>query len=676
MDTIAAERRLERGTEAVVEGSTTSGSCVGSIVAIIGKDGCIEEASEGFTDLFGKSAGTMVGEGIVVSMGKLLDSEAGVFEGFLENRRSIESWRCRLRGGRDDVNGGEWLEVVKAHTGSKVVLTFHRVLAPMEEIRENPMVAISESQEGRQQLLTRVLELESSLRNIHERWPGIIFTQRINMTFREISPVVQQLTGFSPSELDKKPGAFWELIHESDHEEIKKNLAGVRNNPQGVNTIFRIKNRKTGKISYIQEHRIAVNRGGLLVSFHGVWVDITRQMIAEKRLMGSAWKETLAVLTMGLAHDFRNTMAGIASLSDTLIGELDDSDPNMEYLTDISKNSLHANKLVQKILDLHQGKTGEAQYENLNELATDVGELIRKITPKRIKFGTSIDARKLTVWVDPVEFRQVIVNLALNAVDAIEDNGELALATGVITDEELPVHTYGHSLEAPSVFIRVSDSGCGIEEGKISRIFEPFYTSKPMNKGSGLGLYNSKLFVERHGGSISVESRTGKGTSFTLCLPLQNLESLNAEAGESACRGASDETRVDETAWPAKKPSILVAGNPGEHLESAASFLKAQGFSVFEVVHKSEAMDLLEQSNVDFRVLLVIIEDGSDEWLSHLDELQMSNETVNIVLKMQNCDSDELRESELSMATWVISPETSRIEVLDKLSQMLEDNDG
>ena len=87
-------------------------------------------------------------------------------------------------------------------------------------------------------------------------------------------------------------------------------------------------------------------------------------------------------------------------------------------------------------------------------------------------------------------------------------------------------------------------------------------------------------------------------------------------------------------------------------------------------------MDLLEQSNVDFRVLLVIIEDGSDEWLSHLDELQMSNETVNIVLKMQNCDSDELRESELSMATWVISPETSRIEVLDKLSQMLEDNDG
>lgn len=646
-------------------------------MAVLGERNEVIEVNDGFASLFGSMTSSLIHSDGVGLIDKLIYSDYSTIESFLEQRRTFEVWKTRIRAVEGSTQEASWVEIRKVHAGPHKVLNIQRILPPVSELRENPIGDHRGSNDDQQPLLLRLLELESNLKNIHERWPGIIFTQRINMTFREISPKIQMLTGFSPGELDKKPGAFWQLVHESDHEEIKKNLALVGQSPQGVNSTFRIKNRKTGKISYIMEHRIAVNRGGLLVSFHGVWIDVTRQMIAEKRLMGSAWKETLAVLTMGLAHDFRNTMAGIASLSDTLIGDFSDGDPTKEYLEDIRKNSLHANQLVQKILDLHQGKTGEAQYENLNNIASDVGDLVKKITPRRIQFNITLSTKKLPVWIDPVEFRQVVVNLALNAVDAIEKNGELIIETGVHESSEYPSHLFGVQPTTPSCYFSVMDSGSGIPEAKISKIFEPFFTSKPMNKGSGLGLYNSKLFVERHNGGISVESEVGKGTKFTLFLPLQNLES--AETEESSIGNEEQITRLasDETEFISKpKPTILLAGNPGESLESASAFLRAQGFSIFEVVQKVQAMDLLEQRPADFRALLVLIEDGCDEWLSYLDELKMADEKIPIILKLQHCDQDTLRDSEIQMASWIISPETSRMEVLEKLSLYLEEKNG
>lgn len=649
----------------------------GLIIATI--QGEIIEANETFANIFGRTKESLEGQSLSEWLGRIIDSDRVSIETFLEKRRTFESWRCKLIQDSQNPALHSWVEIQKTHAGSQIVICLQNTLPPLNELQENSIVELGNSIGGREQLVARLIELESRLLNIHERWPGIVFTQRSNMTFREISPKVQELTGYGPSDLDKKPGAFWEFVHESDHEELKKNLASLRNNPRGVDSTFRIKNQTTGKISYILEHRISVYRGGLLVSYHGVWIDITRQMIAEKRLMGSAWKETLAVLTMGLAHDFRNTMAGIASLSDTLMCDPQQDDSNKEYLEDIRKNSMHANQLVQKILDLHQGKTGDAQYENLNDLASDIGELVRKITPRRIEFTTSIAPSKLTIWVDPVEFRQVIVNLALNAVDAIEKNGEISFSNGIFEGDEFPSHTFGITPRTPCAYIAISDSGCGIEQAKLSKIFEPFFTSKAMNKGSGLGLYNTKIFVERHNGAISVESKRDSGTKFTIFLPLQNLDSLSSpdtggEDTQILRAYAGELNKTDHSTKP--NPGILIAGNPGQSLESAAEFLKAQGFNVSEVVQKSQAMDLLEQKPEEFRVLLVIIEDGCDEWLSYIDELRMAHEDISIVLKLQNCDQDTLRDSEIEMASWIISPATSRMEVLDKLSQMMEVSGG
>ncbi|MCD8535033.1 MAG: ATP-binding protein [Verrucomicrobia bacterium] len=652
---------------------------VRSAMAVIGPDRLVVEVNEAFATFFGRSTELFAGQDILDLLGKLFDAGTSLstLEDFLTDRQSFGRLSCRV----SSVNGADstgpvCVEMDKCRVGDSLVLYLNQVLPPPEEMKLRPLDYLDDSVEGRQQLVARVLELESSLLNIHQRWPGIIFTQRTNMTFRVISPKVQALTGFNPAELDKKPGAFWQFVHESDHAELKKNLSLARTQPQGVNSTFRIKNARTGRISYIMEHRVAVIRGGLLVSFHGVWMDITRQMIAEKRLMGSAWKETLAVLTMGLAHDFRNTMAGIASLSDSLISDLDPTDPNKEYLEDIRKNSLHANQLVQKILDLHQGKTGDACYDDLNRLGNDVGDLVKKITPRRIEFQLCLYDGQLPIWVDPVEFRQVVVNLALNAVDAIDKNGQLTIRTGIAYALDGSALVHGFIPPFPCAFLSVVDNGCGIPENQMAKIFEPFYTSKPMNKGTGLGLYNSRLFVERHNGAIAVESTPGKGTTFTLLLPLQQLDAdvIDTLAGEESTQKPSVGR---QTSSPVKsRATIMLAGKPGKNLEASSAFLRSKGFSVFEVLQKGQAVEWLENRTADFRIILVLIEDGCDEWLSYLDELASIDESIPLVLKLQNCDQDALRPSEIQLASWIISPETPGPDVLEKLNQILDGRHG
>lgn len=664
-----------------------------SAMVVIDADERVVDADANFADFAGHSTESITGQPVVDLLAPFFvdDPTIGRFIEFLREKRTFSRWKGRIHTTWSEPESEVWLEVSRSRVYPNNVLHFRQVLPPLEELKQKSMVDQDLTEPFQYHVLTRAMEMEATLQNIHQRWPGIIFTQRPTMTFRSISPKVQQLTGLSPQELDRKPGAFWQIVHESDHAELKNNLAQARANPHGVNSTFRVRNIKTGKISYVMEHRVAVNRGGLLTSFHGVWIDVTRQIIAEKRLMGSAWKETLAVITMGLAHDFRNTMAGIASLSDTLIADLDPADPNKEYLDDIRKNSLHANQLVQRILDLHQGKTGEAHYADLNELTLDVGDLVRKITPRRIEFRIRLSEGTLPVWIDPVEFRQVVVNLVLNAVDAIERNGILTLRTGLMGNEPLPEHLFGYQPRQPSAFIVIEDTGCGISENHLTKIFEPFYTSKPMNKGSGLGLYNTRLFAERHQGAIGVQSTPGKGTAFTLFIPLQNMEEdcddlLTGHAEDFLLdipgvqdKGGKTQIHSSQSSAPTQSQSsqtgILVAGCHGRHLELTSSFLRSQGFGVCEVFQKSQALEQLENQPVRYGLLLVLIEDSCDEWLSYLDELVMVAGSIPLVLKLQNCDLDSLSDTEIQLASWIISPETPGPEVLEKLTALLREKD-
>src|SRR5262249_7318681 len=161
-------------------------------------------------------------------------------------------------------------------------------------------------------------------------------------------------------EWGRQPQRFWQVVHEADIEDLRRQIQRAPLAPQGTTSTYRIRNLKTGRVAYVLEHRQAVtSSNGLLLGYEGVWLDITRQTIASKRRSSAAWKETLSILPMGLAHDFSNIMAGIHSLSETFLSQVDAQHPFSEGLGLIRAHSLQASQLVHRIIHLHHGKTGE-----------------------------------------------------------------------------------------------------------------------------------------------------------------------------------------------------------------------------------------------------------------------------------------------------------------------------
>ena len=304
------------------------------------------------------------------------------------------------------------------------------MLPPLADLEEAAWDEYLRNESARREMFVRLLRAEAQLKSLSERWPGVIFSQRADFTFRFVTPKIEALTGVSVAEWQSKPHLFWHVVHESDAEELRQQLKHARHSGQAVTCTYRVRHTQTGRVAYVMEHRQpSVSRGGLLLGYEGVWLDVTRQTIAEKRLSSAAWKETLSVLTMGLAHDFSNVMAGIHALSESFLDQVGPAHEFNEGLTLIRSNTQQASQLVHRIINLHQGKTGESNYHNLNEIATDLADLVRKIIPRRMQFVLELGAEALPVYLDAVELRQVVINLVLNAIDAMPETGRLVLRT-------------------------------------------------------------------------------------------------------------------------------------------------------------------------------------------------------------------------------------------------------
>src|SRR5262249_44269057 len=150
-------------------------------------------------------------------------------------------------------------------------------------------------------------------------------------------------------------------------------------------------------------------------------------------------------------------------------------------------------------------------YHNLNELVTDLADLTGKILPRRMRFTVDLPPDALPVYLDAVEFRQVMIGLVLNALEAMPPDGHLVFRTSARAQLSSGVNYHGIPPRLPAVCLSVQDSGRGIPARHLANVFDPFFTTKPANKGSGLGLHSAELFAEKHRGAISLESAEGAG---------------------------------------------------------------------------------------------------------------------------------------------------------------------
>ena len=406
------------------------------------------------------------------------------------------------------------------------------------------------------------------------------------------------------------------------------------------------------------EHRQPIaNPPGLLLGYEVVWLDVTRQTIAERRLSTAAWKETLAVLTLGMAHDFTNVISGIHSLSESFLAQVDGKHPFHEGLSLIKKSSLHASQLVHRMVNLHVGQTGERNYHNLNDIAGDLVELIKKILPRRIQLASELSGPQLPVYLDVVEFRQVVINLLLNAADAMPQGGRLTLRTS--RHEELPAleNMKGTVPRLPCVCLTIQDTGSGIKQRHLAAIFDPFFTTKA--KGSGLGLYNARLAIEKLQGAISVVSKEGTGTSFQIWLP-------EADFSESRRRQEAMQ-RKRQT-----RRSLLLLGLPGEVLDKTAELLRSHNYHIVTAASSDSLAELLQSSDYHFDGVLLLAEPNDPALNSLAAEVRQQNKNVKLVLKLAGCNQDDLDAQLLGGVDLFLNPDLSEADMLSKLKSFFD----
>jgi len=246
----------------------------------------------------------------------------------------------------------------------------------------------------------------------------------------------------------------------------------------------------------------------------------TDELVAIQTKMAESEKlASLGQLAAGVAHEINNPLGGILSFAELLREDLEPDDPKRDYVDEIVQQAVRCRDIVKGLLDFARQSDFQMSLTNLNNVVQSTLSLLeRQAIFHDIEIVRELDPDMPLTMMDGSQIQQVIMNIVLNAVDAMEEEGILTIRTGKWDDP-------------PSVFVEITDTGRGIAPEHIGHIFDPFYTTKEVGKGTGLGLAVAHGIVTRHGGQIRVHSEVGRGTTFTVILPLRQSEDQADQQG-------------------------------------------------------------------------------------------------------------------------------------------------
>jgi nitrogen-specific signal transduction histidine kinase len=306
--------------------------------------------------------------------------------------------------------------------------------------------------------------------------------------------------------------------------------------------------------------------------------DVTNELILEKQLREAQKMEAVGTLAGGIAHDFNNLLQVILGFSDLLILKADKQSPNYQGLRAIREAATRGSDLVKQVLTFSRRVETNPRPLNLNEEIEEAGRLLSRTIPKLIDVELHRADDLRTVFADPTQIQQVILNLALNAKDAMPEGGRLEFATQNVILDEKYCRDRPEVIPGPYVSLVVKDTGHGMAKDVLDQMFDPFFTTREYGKGTGLGLSTVFGIVKIHGGHISCESEPGKGTRFEIFLPPMEaaLPSEIATTGEMPSYGDATILIVDDEElvrkWTEATLSqagytVLTASNGQEALE-------------------------------------------------------------------------------------------------------------
>src|SRR5580704_14600885 len=327
-------------------------------------------------------------------------------------------------------------------------------------------------------------------------------------------------------------------------------------------------------------------------------LETTERRTLENQINQSQKMDMVGQLAGGIAHDFNNVLSAIMMANDFLLNAHKPTDPSFQDIMQIKQNATRAATLVRQLLAFSRRQTLRPQVLDLGDALSDLTMLLRRLIGEKVKLDL-IHGRDLwPVKVDVSQFEQVIVNLAVNARDAMPEGGKLSVRTANVTPEESTQLAYKGMPAAEYVRIDVSDTGTGIPADIVDKIFEPFFSTKEVGKGTGLGLSTVYGIVKQTGGFIYVDSEPGKGTSFRIFLPRHHPEKEVA-SDPAAANGAAKEAVTEakpRTDLTGQGTILLVEDEEGLRSLNARG-LRSRGYSVIEASNGVEALEALEEKD-------------------------------------------------------------------------------
>jgi two-component system cell cycle sensor histidine kinase/response regulator CckA len=327
-------------------------------------------------------------------------------------------------------------------------------------------------------------------------------------------------------------------------------------------------------------------------------LETTERRALENQINQSQKMDMVGQLAGGIAHDFNNVLSAIMMANDFLLNAHKPTDPSFQDIMQIKQNATRAATLVRQLLAFSRRQTLRPQVLDLGDALSDLTMLLRRLIGEKVKLDLVHGRDLWPVKVDVSQFEQVIVNLAVNARDAMPEGGKLTVRTANVSSEESAHLAYKGMPAADYVRIDISDTGTGIPPEIVDKIFEPFFSTKEVGKGTGLGLSTVYGIVKQTGGFVYVDSEPGKGTSFRIFLPRHHPEQdvqpdLAAANGAAKENSAEARPRADLTG---QGTILLVEDEEGLRSLNARG-LRSRGYSVIEASNGIEALEALEEKN-------------------------------------------------------------------------------
>ncbi|MDQ0320508.1 two-component system cell cycle sensor histidine kinase/response regulator CckA [Pararhizobium capsulatum DSM 1112] len=325
-------------------------------------------------------------------------------------------------------------------------------------------------------------------------------------------------------------------------------------------------------------------------------VEITEQKALETQMAQTQKMNAVGTLAGGIAHDFNNVLTAILLSSDHLLLSARPSDASFADLMEIKRNANRAAVLVRQLLAFSRKQTMRPTVLNMTDVVGDLRMLVDRMTGTNVKLEVDYGRDLWPVKTDLGQFEQVVLNLAVNARDAMPHGGKITLRTRNLPAEEIAALNRRDLPEADYVMVEVADEGTGIPPEILDKIFEPFFTTKEVGKGTGLGLSMVYGIVQQSGGYIYPESEIGKGTTFRILLP-RHIEEPAAAGDETPAAPAIVPERQEPTDLTGDSAVVLLVEDEEAVRRGGKRMLETRGYTVYEAGSGVEALEVMEELN-------------------------------------------------------------------------------